>query len=57
MPPYRSSGITTWSPAEQTAVISACSAAMPEEKHDPKPPSSSPIARSNAARVGFAERE
>ena len=49
--------MTTWSPAEQTAVISACSAAMPEENALASPPSSSPSARSSAVRVGFAERE
>ena len=38
------------------AVISACVAAMPLEKAEPRPPSSSPSARSSAARVGFAER-
>ncbi len=55
VPPYRSSGSTTW-PAP-TAVSTACSAAIPDEKADASPPSSSPSAVSNAARVGLAERE
>ena len=47
----------TWSPALQTAVISAWVAAMPEENALAWPPSSSPSAFSSARRVGFAARE
>jgi hypothetical protein len=46
-----------WSPAPQTAVISACSAAIPLPNAVPWPPSSSPSASSSARRVGFAARE
>ncbi len=49
-------GSTTWSPALQWAVIRACVAAIPLENAEPSPPSSSPSARSSAARVGLAER-
>ena len=49
--------MTTWSPAQHAAVISAWVAAMPEAKADPRPPSSSPSARSSALRVGLAARE
>ncbi len=49
--------MTTWSPASQTAVTSAWVAAMPDENAVPWPPSSSPSARSSAARVGLAARE
>ena len=49
--------MTMWSPAAATAVISACSAAMPLEKAAAWPPSSSPSAFSSAVRVGLAERE
>ena len=44
-------------PAVQTAVISACVPAMPEENAVPRPPSSSPSAFSSCVRVGLAERE
>ena len=43
--------------AERAAVSTAWVAAMPLENAAPCPPSSSPSARSSAARVGFAERE
>ncbi len=46
----------TWEPGPQATVISACSAAIPDEKHTASPPSSCPSARSSAARVGLAER-
>ena len=49
--------MTTWSPALQTAVSSACVAAMPDAKADACPPSSSPSAFSSARRVGLAARE
>ena len=43
--------------AAEHAVISACSAAIPEAKALASPPSSSPSATSSARRVGLAERE
>ena len=49
--------MTTWSPALQTAVISACVAAMPDANAVACPPSSSPSAFSSARRVGLAARE
>jgi hypothetical protein len=49
--------MTTWSPAAATAVISACSAAIPLENAEAMPPSSSPSALSSALRVGLALRE
>ena len=56
VPPYRSPGMITWSPAEQIAVSRAWVAAIPLENAVPWPPSSVPSARSSAARVGFALR-
>jgi hypothetical protein len=56
VPPYRSAGRTTWSPAPQTAVSSAWVAAIPDARAVARPPSSSPSAASSAERVGFAER-
>ena len=46
-----------WSPAAAAAVITACSAAIPLENADARPPSISPSARSSADRVGLALRE
>ena len=53
----RAAGITTWAPALQAAVSSACVAAMPDANALPCPPSSSPSAFSSARRVGLAARE
>ncbi len=58
VPPYASSGITTWSPGRHTACSRVCSAARPLENANPRSPSSS-AARlpSSAVRVGLALRE
>ena len=57
VPPYASSGITTWSPGSQTARSRVSSAASPEANANPRSPSSSAaMLPSSAVRVGLAER-
>jgi len=57
VPPYASSGITTWSPGPHTLRTRVSSAARPEANANARSPSSS-AARlpSRAVRVGFADR-
>ncbi len=58
VPPYASSGITTWSPGLVTDASRVCSAARPLANAKPRSPSSSAaMLPSRAVRVGFAERE
>ena len=57
MPPYASSGMTTWSPGVHSERITVSSAARPEAKAKPRSPSSSAAsAPSRAVRVGLPER-
>ena len=57
VPPYASSGITTWSPGRQSARTRVSSAARPEANAKPRSPSSSAaMLPSSAVRVGLAER-
>ena len=57
VPPYASSGSTTWSPGRQVARTKVSSAASPEANANPRSPSSSAAsAPSSAVRVGLAER-
>ena len=58
VPPYASSGISTWSPGEQTVLSRQSSAAMPEAKASPRVPDSSAVRHcSSAVLVGLADRE
>ena len=57
VPPYASSGITTWSPGAHSARSRVSSAASPEANANPRSPSSSAaMLPSSAVRVGLAER-
>ena len=57
VPPYASSGKTTWSPGRHTARTRVSSAASPEANAKPRSPSSTAAsAPSRAVRVGLAER-
>ncbi len=57
LPPYASSGSTTWSPGRSTVRSSVSSAASPEANASPcAPPSSAARHSSSAVRVGLAER-
>ena len=57
VPPYASSGITTWSPGRHSARMRVSSAASPLAKANPRSPSSSAaMLPSSAVRVGLAER-
>ena len=57
VPPYASSGITTWSPGRHSARIRVSSAARPEANAKPRSPSSrAAMLPSRAVRVGLAER-
>ena len=57
VPPYASSGMTTWSPGSQIARSRVSSAASPEAKANPRSPSSSAaMLPSSAVRVGLPER-
>ena len=58
VPPYASSGITTWSPGRHTARSRVSSAARPLAKVSPvRPPSSAARHSCSASRVGLAVRE
>ena len=58
VPPYASSGMTTWSPGLQTVRSSVSSAARPLAKARPRRPPSSAARHSwSASRVGLAVRE
>ena len=57
VPPYASSGMTTWSPGRQSARSRVSSAARPVANAKPRSPSSSAaMLPSSAVRVGLAER-
>src|SRR6185503_3213246 len=57
LPPYASSGSTTWSPGRSTVRSRVSSAASPEANASPcAPPSSAARHSSSAVRVGLAER-
>ncbi len=57
VPPYASSGITTWSPGTQIVRSNVSSAASPEANAKPRSPSSSAaMLPSRAVRVGLPER-
>ena len=57
VPPYASSGITTWSPGSQMVRSRVSSAARPEANANPRSPSSSAaMLPSRAVRVGLPER-
>ena len=57
VPPYASSGITTWSPGPHSDRTKVSSAASPEANANPRSPSSSAaMFASSAVRVGLAER-
>ena len=58
VPPYASSGISTWSPGAQAARSRQSSAAIPDAKAKPAAPPSSAVRHSSRARrVGLAVRE
>ena len=57
VPPYASSGSSTWSPGRHSARMTVSSAARPLAKANPRSPSSSAaMLPSRAVRVGLAER-
>ena len=57
VPPYASSGSTTWSPGRHSARITVSSAASPLANANPRSPSSrAAMLPSRAVRVGLAER-
>ena len=57
VPPYASSGSTTWSPGRHSARMTVSSAARPLANANPRSPSSSAaMLPSRAVRVGLAER-
>lgn len=58
VPPYASSGNTTWSPGTQSERIRVSSAARPLAKAKPRVPASIAARHSSSAvRVGLADRE
>ena len=58
VPPYASSGTSTWSPGAQTVLSRQSSAAIPEAKASPLVPDSSAVRHcSSAVLVGLADRE